>query len=60
MLKTLKEIRRLAALALSDIVNAQEYWEAGVVEIEDLDLIQVKLQAILRNVDEALEVNDES
>ena len=37
--------------------DAQEYWEAGVVEIEDLDLIQVKLQAILRNVDEALEVN---
>ena len=58
MLKTLKEIRRLAALALSDIINARQYWEAGMVEIEDLDLIQVKLQAILRNVDEALETHD--
>lgn len=55
MLKALKEIRRLVALALSDIIDAQECWNAGVAEIEDFDSIQVKLQAILRNVDEALE-----
>ena len=60
MSKVLTEIRRLATLALSDIINAQEYWSVGeVAEIETLDSIQIKLQAILRNVDEVLEVEHE-
>ena len=56
MLKALKEIRRLATLALNDIINVQEYWSVDEVpESETLDSIQIKIQAILRNADEALE-----
>ena len=61
MLKALKEIRRLASTAACDMSDVLEYGSMDKTEEEAaiLESIQVRLQAILRNVDEALEANDE-
>jgi len=62
MLKTLKEIRKLAAAASCDMADVLEYGSMVKTEeeAEALVLVQVRLQAILRNVDEALEVDSEN
>ena len=60
MLKKLREIHRLASSAATDMSDVLEY--GSIVKTEEeaeaLESIQVRLQAILRNVDEALGVND--
>ena len=61
MLKALKEIRRLAAAAACDVTDVLEYgcMDKTEEEAKALGSVQIRLQAILRNVDEALEANSD-